>query len=58
MSMHCHLEQPVPLTDIMHINLRTPNLPIIESTEDLPIEPIDILYHVCCVTARNVEEPT
>jgi hypothetical protein len=40
MSIHCHLEQPVPLENITRINLRAPNLPIIESTKDLPIEPL------------------
>jgi hypothetical protein len=42
MSIYCYLEQPMPLTNITHINLRTPNLPIIESTRDLRIMKIEI----------------
>ena len=38
MSIHCHLEQPIPLTNIAYINLIASNLPVIESTKDLPIE--------------------
>jgi hypothetical protein len=38
MPIQCHLEQPAPLTNITGINLRPPNLPIIESTRDLPTE--------------------
>jgi hypothetical protein len=37
-SIHCHLGRSVPLANTTHINLKTPNLPIIESIGDLPIE--------------------
>jgi hypothetical protein len=39
-SIHCDLEQRVPVENITHISLRISNLPIIESTKDLPIEPL------------------